>query len=192
MSLRLTLIAHAASTATRQASFPLDEGLEPQGWQKAQALAGSLGRVDGAWTAPSLRTRQTAQVLGLVAQMEPALADIDLGAWAGRALAEVAAAEPEGLARWTADPAAAPHSGESVLDLLARVASWLAGLQGQDGRFVAITHAAVIRAVLISVLEADPKSFWRIDVEPLCFARLQAHAGRWTLRSLGWNAGEAA
>ena len=185
MSLRLILIAHAATPATRQARFPLDEGLEPQGLAKATALAGMVGRVDAAWSGPSLRTRQTAEALGLEASIDPRLADVDLGHWAGRPLAEVAAADPDGVAQWTADPAAAPHGGETVAALLARVSLWLDGTGGVQGRAVAVTHAAVVRAAIIVVLDADPCSFWRLDVEPLCFARLQIQPGRRQLRSFG-------
>jgi broad specificity phosphatase PhoE len=58
------------------------------------------------------------------------LADIGLGDWAGWSLAEVGASDADGLPRWTADPAAAPHGGESVIALLQRVSLWLATLQG--------------------------------------------------------------
>lgn len=179
MSLRLTLIAHAATAATRRADFPSDEGAEPQGLARAAALAGHLGRVDAAWAGPSRRTRETAEALGLVATLDPALRDIDLGAWAGRRLADIDMAD---LARWTADPGAAPHGGETVLTVVARVAGWLGAMQAVQGRVVAVTHAAVIRAAVVTILGADPRMFWRIDAEPLCRVRLQAQGGRWALR----------
>ena len=185
MSLRLTLLAHAATAATRAAAFPADEPIEPRGAARAAALAGTFGRADVAWCAPALRARQTAEALGLAAIPEPALVDLDLGCWAGRSLADIAAADPGGLARWTADPASAPHGGESVADLVERVAAWLAGLQHHRGHAMAVTHAAIVRAAVIVALDAGPAAFWRIDVEPLGAARLQLHAGRLTLRALG-------
>jgi broad specificity phosphatase PhoE len=121
MTLRLTLIANAATAVTRRAAFSTDEVLEPQGLATAAAMAGSLGRVDAAWTGPSLQTRQTAAALGLNASVDLALADIDLGRWAGRSLAEVAATDVEGLALRATDSTAAPHAGESVAELLRRV-----------------------------------------------------------------------
>ena len=192
MSLRLTLIAHAATDATRRAAFPVDEGLEPQGAGTANALATKLGRVDVTWVGPSLRTRQTAAALGLTASVDPALRDIDLGAWAGRSVSEIVAMDAEGLARWTTDPDAAPHGGEAVSKVLRRVALWLGAMQHVQGRVVAVTHAAVIRAAVIVILDASPRSFWRIDVEPLCFVRLQAHANRWTLRFVEMDLDEVA
>lgn len=188
MSLRLTLISHAATGATRAAAFPLDEPLEPQGHAKAAALAGDMGRVDTAWTSPALRALQTAEALGLDASVDPALADIDLRHWAGKSLADVEALDPVGLRRWMDDPGSAPHGGESIESLLRRVAGWLDTVAGRTGRIVAVTHAAVIRAAAVVVLDASPRSFWRIDVEPLCFSRFQARDGRWTMCCLNADA----
>ncbi|QAY95458.1 histidine phosphatase family protein [Methylovirgula ligni] len=188
MSLRLTLIAHAATAATRAAAFPLDEPLTPGDYAKASAAA-HVGPVDAAWTSPALRAVQTAQALHLDAAIDPRLADIDLRDWAGKSLAGLEATDAEALALWMADPGAAPHGGESVTRLLARVAGWLDTLRSSDGRIVAVTHAAVIRAAAVLALDANPKSFWRIDIAPLSFSRFHAQGGRWTLRCLNATAG---
>ncbi len=182
MGVRLTLVCHAATEATRQAAFPLDEPLEPLAAAKAAALAASLARVDQAWTSPALRAKQTASALGLDAAIDPALADLDLRLWAGRRLEEVEASDAAGLRRWSTDPTAAPHGGESVERLLRRVGGWLDGKAGHQGRLLAVTHAAIIRAAILVALDAHPRAFWRIDVEPLCFATLQQHGGGWTWR----------
>ncbi|MBV8654150.1 MAG: histidine phosphatase family protein, partial [Alphaproteobacteria bacterium] len=88
------------------------------------------------------------------------------------------------------DPAAAPHGGESVLDLVQQVASWLEGQApkgqaGASGHTIAVTHPAIIRAAAIHVLAADVRSFWRIDIEPLTATRLTRNNRVWTLRTLG-------
>jgi broad specificity phosphatase PhoE len=184
MSVRLTLVCHAATCATRAAVFPLDEKLEPQGEAKAKALATELSRVDLALTSPALRASQTASALGLDASIEPALRDIDLGRWAGRTFDDVQAAEPDAVGLWTCEADAAPHGGESVADLLCRVAPWLSGLSGKTGRIVAVTHPAVIRAAVMSAIDAGPSAFWRIDVAPLCRVNLVGNGPRWNLKSI--------
>ena len=184
MSLRLTLISHAATEATRAAAFPLDEPLEPQGLARAAVLARDMGRVDAAWTSPALRALQTAEALGLDASVDPALADIDVGHWAGKSLADVEASDPVGLGRWMDDPGSAPHGGESIEGLLRRVARWLDTAAGGTGRIVAVTHAAVIRAAIIHAIHAGPTSFWNIDVAPLCRVEFRSDGERWVLRSL--------
>jgi broad specificity phosphatase PhoE len=181
---RLTLICHGATRALREAAFPGDEPLEPQALAKTAALVPLLPRVDAAWSSPARRALETAEALGLAAETEAALADIDVGAWAGQSLADVEASDPAGLASWMSDAAACPHGGETIVALIGRVASWLETVQQSEGRVFAVTHPAVIRAAVLIALDAPPVSFWRIDIEPLCFVRLQGRAGRWTLRSL--------
>jgi broad specificity phosphatase PhoE len=184
MSLRLTFICHAATAAIRAAHFPADEPLEPLGVAHASALAGSLKRMDAAWTSPALRAVQTATALGLTAVVDPALCDIDLGRWSGQSLAAVGTDDPQGLARWNDDASARPHGGEAITDLLERVRLWLDGIGSGEGRMVAVTHAAVVRAAIVTALDATPLSFWRIDVAPLCLLSIQGRPGHWTLRSL--------
>jgi broad specificity phosphatase PhoE len=192
MTVRLTLICHASTRALREAVFPTDESLEPQGFAKASALASKLLRIDSAWSSPALRAVQTASALGLAANADSPLSDIDMGMWAGRSLAEVTASDPVGLASWMSDAAANPHGGETIMALVGRVTAWLDVVGRSKGRVVAITHPAIIRAAIVITLDAPPISFWRIDVAPLCFARLQGRAGRWTLRSLDQNPSDVA
>jgi broad specificity phosphatase PhoE len=187
MSLRLTFIAHGATAATRAALFPCDEPLEAASMAKAAALAPRIGRADATWTSPALRAVQTAEALSLAATIDPLLADIDLGDWGGKSLAELEAADAAGLAKWMEDPSAAPHGGESVAHLLTRITGWLDKTAVNEDRIIAVTHAAVIRAAAIVTLDANPKSFWRMDIAPLSFSRFHARDGRWTLHSL--NAG---
>ncbi len=190
MSVRLSLICHATTAATRAARFAGgDEALEPGGQAAAAALAGTLGRVDAAWASPRLAARQTAAALGLDAAVEASLTDLDCASWIGFGLEEVAAEDPAALAAWLSDPDAAPHGGETVRGLLARVEGWLNGQrQGGDAahsrRVVAVTHAAVVRAAIIMALGAPAAAFWRLDVAPLCRATLQSRGGGWTLSGL--------
>jgi broad specificity phosphatase PhoE len=185
MSVILTLICHASTAAVREAAFPLDEPLDPAAHAKAVALASTIRRVDTAWTSPASCARQTAAALGLAATIDTALRDIDCGDWAGRSLADIEAEFPAAVAAWLTDSTAAPHGGESIADLLHRMTPWLASVGKGDGRVIAVTHAAVIRAIILLALDANPIAFWRIDVAPLCRVRLRGNAGRWTLLSLG-------
>ncbi len=185
MSARLTLISHASTAAVHAAAFPLDEPIDDQGREKAMALTLERGRVDAALTSPSLRARQTAAALQLDAVVDPVLRDIDLGSWSGRSWDEVRTSAPDALAAWITDANAAPHGGESVAALIERLRPWLESIRSDGRRVVAVTHPAVIRAVLIVAIEAEPRSFWRIDVAPLCRASFSGNALRWTLRSLG-------
>jgi broad specificity phosphatase PhoE len=184
MATRLTLLCHASTEALRAARFPRDEPIEASGERKAAALAGKLPRTNRCWTSPALRARQTAAVLNLAPAIEPALRDCDYGSWAGRSLDEIAAAEPEGAAAWISDPAAAPHGGESILDLLRRVGAWLDAQASERDPALAVTHPAIIRAAIVHAIKAEARSFWRIDIGPLSRTDLYGKDGRWNLRSV--------
>ena len=183
--LTLTLICHASTQAVREAAFPADEPLDREGRAKAAAMAAGIRRIDAAWSAPELRARQTADALGLDAAVDEALREVDYGSWAGRSLAAVAAADPTGAAAWLADASAAPHGGESVACLVKRVSAWLAAVQDSRGKAAAVSHASVLRAAIVTVLDAEPRSFWRVEIGPLGRVRLRSSGGRWTLVSIG-------
>jgi broad specificity phosphatase PhoE len=69
--------------------------------------------------------------------------------------------------------------------LLARVSGWLDSVADLGERVVAVTHPAVIRAVLLIALDTPPKSFWRIDIAPTSRTVLHYRGGNWRLRSTG-------
>ena len=183
MTTHLKLLCHASTAAVRLAAFPADEPLDDQGRRKLAAVAQRI-HADRCWTSPALRASQTADALGLKATAEPMLRDCDYGRWTGRTLADVQAQEPEAVAEWLGNPEAAPHGGESMLALMKRVAAWLDAQRGMPGVTVAVTHASVIRAAIVHAIEAEARSFWRIDVAPLSLTRLSGANGRWTLASL--------
>ncbi len=169
MTVRLVLIAHAATEATRAARFPADEDADPF---EATDLP---RRVDRVYTGPERRCVQTAAGFDLDAVTDPALRDLDTGAWRGRGLADV----PESPA-WLADPHFAPPGGEPLTALLERAAHWMDALP--QARIVAVTHPAVIRAIALHALQAPPAAFWRLDCAPLSRTHLSRNGGRWRVR----------
>jgi broad specificity phosphatase PhoE len=183
--IRLRLLCHGPTSAVREAAFAADEPLDAQGARMLGALSSPLAQADRCWSSPALAARQTAAGLGFNASVEPLLRDCDYGRWAGRTLEDVEREEPGAVGAWLRDLDSAPHGGESIVDLIERVAAWLE-IQGQTpGRVVAVTHASVIRAAIVHAIGAPPHSFWRIDVGPLALARLSGADGRWTLASIG-------
>jgi broad specificity phosphatase PhoE len=175
---RLTLISHAATDAMAAGRFPRDEPINAVGLRQAEGVTDlDILPGTGQFSGPERRARQTALSLGLTATTEPRLADIDCGRWCGETLDSI---PPDELDDWLADPARAPHGGESVVDLLDRVAGWLASLT--TPRTVAVTHPAVVRAAILVALGAPPKSFWRIDIAPVSRTVLHFRGGRWTVR----------
>jgi broad specificity phosphatase PhoE len=184
MTLRITWLAHGATTATRRASFPKDEPIEQEAREAAAKLRDSIPRTERVFIAPERRTQETAEALGLSGTSDPLLRDCDHGRWAGRSLAELQAEEPQALAAWLEDPDAAPHGGESVADVIRRIARWSDSPERGEGRILAVTHPTVIRAALIHAMEAPVSSFWRIDVAPLSRLILSRHGIHWRVQAL--------
>jgi broad specificity phosphatase PhoE len=182
MVLRLSWICHAPTAATRRAAFPLDEPLDETERAKAAAVQARLS--GHAWTAPERRARETAEALGLTADVDPELRDCDCGRWAGRSLTDLLAAEPAALGAWLTDPQSNPHGGESIADLARRVAAWLEARTREEGRMIAVAHPAVIRAAILHAMGAPLASFWRVEVAPLAAVGLSHDGRRWTLQSI--------
>lgn len=189
---RITLVAPAVNAALRQVRFD-DAPPDPAGVRRAEAAAAALPHHDTAFTGPSARCRGTAQALGLDAAVAAELGDLDVGRWRGRLLDEVGQEGPEEVAAWLSDPAAAPHGGESLLELVERIGAWLEAhrespspaaspASAREGRLLAVVEPAVVRAALVHALGLPAPAFWRLDVAPLTATELSGRAGRWNLR----------
>lgn len=180
----MLLVRHAATSATRSASFPLDEEIDDRARSAAASLRRALPRRCAVLTSPARRCVQTAHAAGLAADVDPALAECDFGCWGGRRLADVDAEDPAGARAWMLDPEAVPHGGESLAAFAARVAAWLDRQAQLDGTAAAITHGGVVKAAIVRALGAPLPVFWRVDVAPLSVTELRAHDGHWTLSRL--------
>ncbi|MFH9364687.1 histidine phosphatase family protein [Streptomyces anulatus] len=184
MTVRVMLISPAMNAALREARFDGEAPLDRSGRERARAAADAVPTAGLTLSGPSERCRETAGALGLAARTEPALSGWDLARWSGRRLDDVAAAEPERVSAWLGDPSAAPHGGESLRDLVARIGEWLDSLGGPDAPgagFLAVAEAAVVRAAVVHGLRLPADAFWRLDVAPLTLTELSGRSGRWNV-----------
>jgi broad specificity phosphatase PhoE len=183
MAYTITWICHASTAAARAAAFAGNEPIDAIG-ERDCAKARPPSAADRVWVGPELRTRRTAELLGLSSSAESALRDVDHGRWVGLSLEDVIAKDPEGFRAWMADADTAPHGGESMRALFDRVAGWMEQLRAADGRDIAVTHPNVVRMAVAHAVGAGPEAARNIDVAPLGMA-ITAWNGRWRLRALG-------
>ncbi|WP_419688506.1 histidine phosphatase family protein [Burkholderia theae] len=178
----LRLIAHASTRAMRTGTFPDDDPLDARGLADAAALRDRWAGVAGAIVlcSPARCARQTADALGLRADIDHALRDIDYGNWRGQRLHDLGRDCPDELGAWIGDPSASPHGGESFDAAMRRVGTWLNALQ-HDRDIVAITHAAIIRAAVAQALRMDSRAATRVDVAPLSCTTFAASPHGWML-----------
>ncbi|WP_037155320.1 histidine phosphatase family protein [Rhizobium freirei] len=182
MKTRLSWICHGPTEANRKGCFPDDEPLEEKAAQRDDLSLTRLGTIDRVWTSPALRARQTATLLGFDAIPDPAVRECDYGDWRGRSLTELHGSDPDSLALWMTDPDAVPHRGESLSSVVRRTGEWMGHHLHDAGHTVIITHASVIRAAVLHVLQAPPSAFWTIDVEPFGLVEMTSDGRRWQLR----------
>ncbi|MFI8569140.1 histidine phosphatase family protein [Rhodococcus sp. NPDC078407] len=174
---RLTLVSHARTAAMRTGRFPGDEPLDNSGVRDLAAVT-DIPRADRVLSGPESRSLATAQVFGTDISVEPALADIDYGRWSGLEMTDLPDAD---AVAWLSDPAFVPPGGESLVALFSRVQRWLDDVGATPGRTVVVTSPAVVRAVVVLVLDAPIASFWRVDVAPLTRTSVSRRGGSWTV-----------
>ncbi len=185
IAVRVTLIATAATRSQRRTEFPADEPLDAAGERLARQSALRVHPAERVLISPTVAARQTAEALGLVGTIAPALAECDHGRWAGASFEAIAAAEPEAIAAWLSDDTAAPHGGESHRQLKERVGAFLDHVGASlTGHTVMVAPPAVIRAAIVHAIAGTAQSFWRIDIAPLSQTMLTRSADRWRLRAI--------
>lgn len=147
----LALLRHAPTAWNRdgrmqgRADVPLSEEGRARyaALRLPPAVAGFAVRVS-----PLGRARETAALLGVAAETDARLIEMDWGRYEGRTLAELRAAEGAALA---ANEARGldfrPPGGESPREVQVRVAPLLAEIATAGAPTLCITHRGVIRAV---------------------------------------------
>jgi len=150
--MRLILLRHAetdwnaAGRIQGRSDIPLnDRGREDAAlWSLPPSIAPKK------WvTSPQKRARETAAAMGVAADIEPSLAEMNWGDWEGRTLADLrgelgnafAENEDRGLDFL-------PPGGESPRMVQQRVLPWLNTLARHDHDVGAISHKGVIRAIV--------------------------------------------
>lgn len=107
------------------------------------------------------------ETIGLVANPIEGFNEWSVGDWEGRTYYDVKEKEPDVYKAWSNDPIEnAPPNGESITDLHKRINSELPKLiEKHVGRTIAfVTHAGVIRSILVGALGMPVRNFWRLNV----------------------------
>lgn len=170
--------------------IPLDDDGLAQAESLARALAEApLGEVV---SSPLVRAVRTAEVLargrGFEVARDPRLGDLRVGPWEGRATAEVHASTE--YRRMVASPDERAPGGESLRELSRRARGAIDQILGDNpaGDAVAvITHASVIRALVLDFLEAPLESYESIDVAPGSITRIAFHGASAHVQVVGWT-----
>lgn len=180
---RLTLLRHGDTGRRGHFDGRTDVPLSAEGLRQMERQ--TLGR---RWplivTSPLQRARlpgeRLAATMGARLIVDGAWAELDFGAWDGRARTDVEsdAEDRERCAAFYRDPVACqPPGGESWTMLAGRVGGAVRRILSDPDveDVLVIAHAGSIRAALLVLLGVPPSSLWAVRIDP--GARLELDAG---------------
>jgi broad specificity phosphatase PhoE len=170
----------------------VDSPLDARGMQQAAAMARALSshRELLIVASPRRRAQQTAAAIAAMTDAETVTShdvdEVDFGEWSGRTFAQLA--DDPDWRRWNEQRGSArTPAGESIADIQMRALRHLRQLrQDYPGRLiVVVTHAEVIRAVVLHWLEASVDGYYRLIISPASWTRVSI--GDWGVRIDGIN-----
>ena len=162
----------------------IDAPLATVGVQEAEAMACMLAASQEALlvASPRRRAQQTAESIAARNRCELVTAhdldELDFGHWSGQTFDELAR-DPD-WRRWNEQRhSAATPAGERIEDVQARVLRYLHRLrEAFPGRpMILVTHAEVIRAVLLYWLQAPADAYRRLAISPASISRVSLSDG---------------
>jgi broad specificity phosphatase PhoE len=175
--MKLFALRHGETAWTRERRFSgsRDISLTPHGERQAQALADVLAaeRAVAVYASPLERARGTAEIiarpLGLVVVADPSLREMAFGDWEGLTRVEVEARWPDLFDLWRRSPErAVPSGGESLLEVAGRAGKALQQIRDNHpgGTVVLVSHAIVLRLIVLDALGLGPERLWSLDASP--------------------------
>jgi len=169
------LVRHAAHDNVGGYLAGRSEGimLGPDGLAQAERLAARMRRetFSTIHVSPRERTRQTASAIAkacdLPVETAPELDEVDFGAWSGRTFQDLDA-DPHWRQWNAARSLTRTPGGETMLDVQQRVLGFMERLSRgvEEGRLVLVSHADVIKAVVMHVLGLSVDAWPRFDISP--------------------------
>ena len=175
--LRLFVLRHGETESSRERRFTggRDVPLTSAGQGQAEAAAAALATVTlhAVYASPLERARTSAEHVAkphrLPVQLDPRLAEMSFGTWEGLTAAEVRTSAPGLYAEWRSTPqTAAVPGGETLSAVAARVGAAIAAIQAAhpDQTVVMVTHAIVVRLIVLEALGLPPARLWSVDASP--------------------------
>lgn len=197
------LIRHGHTRATEEGRLYTDPAAEltPDGVKQAHAVAHWIKdrRPDRLLSSTSRRVLTTAEIIGSELAMPVCtvenLNEWNVGDWEGRTYLDIKKNDPELYKSWSGDPIMMrPPGGESVADMVDRVKERLDFLINEyDGKTVAlVTHAGIVRSILIHALGMPVRNFWRISIPVGTISRVDFSASFATVHFMAADPGSSA
>ena len=144
-------------------------------------------------SSPRLRARHTAGIIAAqrdtTMRIVPQMDEVDYGSWSGRTF-EALATDPQ-WRRWnTYRSVARTPAGDRIRDVQDRAMAHFRKLEQAFDRetIVIVTHAEVIRSVVLLALQAPIDDYSRFEIAPASLTTLNVTAGQLRLDSVNERA----
>lgn len=173
----ITILRHGATPLTGLFCGSSDPELTDAGW------ASLVGRTQGAvWdlviTSPLKRCRVFAESLELPLSLDARFREMDFGDWEGKSTEEVWNADQKALTAFWDDPTANPAPGGEPWGVMcARTAEAFeeTARAAQGQRLLLITHAGVMRSLLVTQLGLPFASAWKVSLPTAAVLEMTAY-----------------
>lgn len=171
-----------------------DVPLNNKGEEQARDLAEAMKNfpLDGVYSSPQLRARQTAEALaaahGLQVRVEPSLAEVEFGRWTGIGWEDLLK-DPE-YEVWLNEPRPAEkHFFEPAAEVQGRTGRFLERLTAEnpEGAFALVSHSDPIRAMVNYALSSPIELFRRVRIANGSLTVIFREKEKWKLTLLNFR-----
>jgi broad specificity phosphatase PhoE len=187
-ALRLLAVRHGATewSQARRFAGSRDIPLTAHGRLQAEAVAQALAGTSAAavYTSPLERARTSAEVIAKPHRLdpifEPDFREMAFGAWEGLTRDEVAERFPAEMGAWASTPhLLTPPRGEPLAAVDARVRAALTALVAQHPgeTVILVSHAIVLRLIVLAALGLGPDRLWSVDASPAGITEIEYQDG---------------
>jgi len=159
-----------------------DDPLTDQGWQQMVASLQDKKEWDLIVSSPLLRCLEFAELVATEDEIkllvDKSYQEIDFGLWEGLSPDKIMQDEADNLKAWWQSPTrVTPPNGEDFHDFQARILKSLKKLvsDNKGDRILLVTHAGVIRVILMFVLGMQEDNLFRLNVDNASFSRIHIY-----------------
>lgn len=191
---RILLVRHGATDASNYSLTGRTSGmhLNEEGRRQTEKLKEhlSLRKLAAIVSSPLERTLETAKILaangGITVEVDSRFNELDFGVWQGKSFVELMKHPSWAEYNQYRSIYSAP-GGESLVEVQGR--AWK-GVQSLCERFgeskvLVVTHADVIRSILMLALGMPPDNVLRLDIPPASLSEMSVGAGAPVVHRIG-------
>ena len=185
----ITLLRHGEVELGNVFCGSTDPALSDNGWSQMQKAIEDEESWDKVLSSPLQRCSEFAESLAAQEELEfvtdERFQEIDFGDWEGTSPQDILEEEPDTLNAWWKSPTRViPPNGESFLDFRSRVLKAFHEISeaNKGENLLLVTHAGVIRVILMHVLGMQDENLFRLNVDYASISRIRIYSdetGEW-------------